>query len=317
MTSSDAALPAITPQIAAVAAVMDEIDQCRNPIPCALCRQRMQSILDIGAAAERAKITPDGDVVTDKAIEAGTKAFRKLALEVPCREDRDFAVAVLEAAVPWLAFTAGGLAGDVLRERGERIAELEAAVRGGRAEQDAMHADLGDLLRAVGMFDGARPESPHEVMLQAVDVARRDHARVAELDAELAKANKRIAELEHQAEAVSDRPATASLPAGECLVIRHGDKITIDQADPVILISAELLAGLADAVAPITIDPGDHNSGRIKEGGGVGVLVTMTGVNRTVSYRLTRWHPEVLAYAAVLVGSTATADPLTESAGSE
>jgi hypothetical protein len=46
-------MTAMTPQIGAVAAVMDEIDQCRNPMPCDLCRQRMQSILDIGATAER------------------------------------------------------------------------------------------------------------------------------------------------------------------------------------------------------------------------------------------------------------------------
>lgn len=46
----------LTPQIAAVAAVMDEIDQCRNPMPCELCRQRMQSVLDMGAAAERGRI---------------------------------------------------------------------------------------------------------------------------------------------------------------------------------------------------------------------------------------------------------------------
>jgi hypothetical protein len=43
----------VSPAIAAVAAVMDEIDQCRNPMPCELCRQRMQSVLDMGAAAER------------------------------------------------------------------------------------------------------------------------------------------------------------------------------------------------------------------------------------------------------------------------
>lgn len=46
----------LTPQIAAVAAVMDEIDNCRNPLPCDLCRQRMQSILDMGATAERERI---------------------------------------------------------------------------------------------------------------------------------------------------------------------------------------------------------------------------------------------------------------------
>ena len=46
----------LSPAIAAVAAVMDEIDGCRNPMPCELCRQRMQSILDMGAAAERERI---------------------------------------------------------------------------------------------------------------------------------------------------------------------------------------------------------------------------------------------------------------------
>jgi hypothetical protein len=35
---------------------MDEIDRCRNPMPCELCRQRMQSILDMGAAAERERV---------------------------------------------------------------------------------------------------------------------------------------------------------------------------------------------------------------------------------------------------------------------
>lgn len=48
----------LSPAIAAVAAVMDEIGQCRNPMPCELCRQRMQSILDMGAAAERERLRP-------------------------------------------------------------------------------------------------------------------------------------------------------------------------------------------------------------------------------------------------------------------
>ena len=58
-----------TPQIAAVAAVMDEIDQCRNPEPCELCQQRMQSILDMGAAAERGRILiPDETLHADGSI---------------------------------------------------------------------------------------------------------------------------------------------------------------------------------------------------------------------------------------------------------
>lgn len=46
----------LTREIAAVASVMDQIDNCRQPIPCDLCRQRMQSILDVGAKAERERI---------------------------------------------------------------------------------------------------------------------------------------------------------------------------------------------------------------------------------------------------------------------
>lgn len=35
-------------------------------------------------------------------------------------------------------------------------------------EREQMLDDLGSLLRAVGLFDGARPQSPHEVMLEAI-----------------------------------------------------------------------------------------------------------------------------------------------------
>jgi hypothetical protein len=36
-----------------------------------------------------------------------------------------------------------------------------------------MQDDLAELLRALGMFDGARPVSPHAVMLEAIEAVRR------------------------------------------------------------------------------------------------------------------------------------------------
>lgn len=50
-----------------------------------------------------------------------------------------------------------------------RAAEVSARV----AEQESVHADLALLLRTLGMFDGARPESSHEVMLEAIAEAGR------------------------------------------------------------------------------------------------------------------------------------------------
>ena len=37
-----------------------------------------------------------------------------------------------------------------------------------RRLQDLMLADLADLLRAVGMFDGAQPKTPHNLMQEAI-----------------------------------------------------------------------------------------------------------------------------------------------------
>lgn len=48
-----------------------------------------------------------------------------------------------------------------------------------RDERDLIHEDLRGLLRALGMFDGARPESPHEVMQQAIAKAARLRAAVS------------------------------------------------------------------------------------------------------------------------------------------
>lgn len=40
-------------------------------------------------------------------------------------------------------------------------------------ERQVMQDDLAELLRALGMFDGARPASPHAVMLEAIEAVRR------------------------------------------------------------------------------------------------------------------------------------------------
>lgn len=40
-------------------------------------------------------------------------------------------------------------------------------------EREAVLEDLRALLRAVGMFDGARPESAHELMARATDRAEK------------------------------------------------------------------------------------------------------------------------------------------------
>jgi hypothetical protein len=39
--------------------------------------------------------------------------------------------------------------------------------------------DLRDLLRALGMFDGARPQSPHEVMREAIAKVEEIRRRLA------------------------------------------------------------------------------------------------------------------------------------------
>jgi len=51
-------------------------------------------------------------------------------------------------------------------------AEIRAKLDRAAQTNSLMQDDLGDLLRALGMFDGARPQSPHEVMRDAIDVAR-------------------------------------------------------------------------------------------------------------------------------------------------
>jgi hypothetical protein len=41
------------------------------------------------------------------------------------------------------------------------------------AEQQLMNADLRDLLDALGLHSGARPQSPHEVMREAIEEVRK------------------------------------------------------------------------------------------------------------------------------------------------
>lgn len=72
---------------------------------------------------------------------------------------------------------------------------LAAEVSAHRAEQDAVHADLSQLLRVLGMGDHARPQSSHEVMLDAInEVGRirlaleRAEVLVAERDRQWAEA---------------------------------------------------------------------------------------------------------------------------------
>jgi hypothetical protein len=120
---------------------MDEIDQCRNPMPCELCRQRMQSILDMGAAAER--------------------------------------------------------------ERG--IADH-------RAEQDAVHADLSQLLRVLGLGDHARPQSPHEVMLDAINEAGRLRQSAEAIRAGERERIRHLA-MKHEAQYLIDRGGYADFAA--------------------------------------------------------------------------------------------------------
>jgi hypothetical protein len=47
------------------------------------------------------------------------------------------------------------------------------------AEQHAVHEDLAQLLRILGLGDHARPQSPHEVMLDAINEAGRLRAALA------------------------------------------------------------------------------------------------------------------------------------------
>jgi hypothetical protein len=102
-------------------------------------------------------------------------------------------------------------------------------------------------------------------------------------------------------------PPPADLPHGECICTRvDGGNIRVDQADPRVLISGELL----DAVARFG-DSG-HRAGnwlalnaRLDTTGCmpppwratyVGAVLRIEGVNRTVIYRITEYVPSVHGY---------------------
>lgn len=90
-------------------------------------------------------------------------------------------------------------------------------------------------------------------------------------------------------------PYPGGLPDGECILTRLEDgRLHIDQADPRIMISAELVDQVMighhphvalDWTGPVQLGP-------------VGALLKIAGVNRQVLYRLTEWIPAVRGYIA-------------------
>ena len=70
-----------------------------------------------------------------------------------------------------------------------RVAELERHHAAHIAERELMLADVGQLLDATGLGDHARPEPPHQVMLEAIEAARRHREHADQLDAEMARIN--------------------------------------------------------------------------------------------------------------------------------
>jgi|HubBroStandDraft_6_1064221.scaffolds.fasta_scaffold00062_35 hypothetical protein len=114
--------------------------------------------------------------------------------------------------------------------------------------------------------------------------------------------------------AVTDgMPPPADLPRGECLLTRFDDgRVRIDQADPRILISGELLDTIADAPHDVfvvgtgggayVVAPG--RSARLDTTacqaahGYAGAVLHIHGVNRTVIYRIGEYVPRVHAYIA-------------------
>lgn len=71
---------------------------------------------------------------------------------------------------------------------------LAAGVAAHRAEQDAVHADLSQLLRVLGMGDHARPQSSHEVMLEAISEAGRIRLALERAEVLLAERDRQWAE---------------------------------------------------------------------------------------------------------------------------
>lgn len=80
------------------------------------------------------------------------------------------------------------------------------------------------------------------------------------------------------------------LPRGDCVFTRLADGgLLIDQADPRILISEQLLESIArHAPTQVCVESDD---GKV-----IGSLLTIRGVNREVVYRITAYLPRVRGY---------------------
>ena len=91
------------------------------------------------------------------------------------------------------------------------------------------------------------------------------------------------------------------LPRGECICTRLDDgSIRIDQADPRILISEELLdstIGIPNRYLPLPNVQVDL-TGCSPRDGCVGAILKINGVNRTVIYRIAEFVPRIHAYIA-------------------
>jgi len=103
-------------------------------------------------------------------------------------------------------------------------------------------------------------------------------------------------------------PPPPDLPRGECILTRLDDgTIRIDQADPRILISAELLNAIALGSAIVDgtealalnaiLDTTDCCDCMMQDDYTKAVL-KISGVNRTVIYRITEYVPAIHGYIA-------------------
>ncbi|SRR6266566_2387945 len=109
--------------------------------------------------------------------------------------------------------------------------------------------------------------------------------------------------------AVTDgMPPPADLPRGECICTRLDDgTIRIDQADPRILISGELLDAIArhgviaDGTEALALNAWLDTTGCMPPPWRAtyrGAVLKICGVNRTVIYRIGEYVPRVDGYAA-------------------
>lgn len=90
------------------------------------------------------------------------------------------------------------------------------------------------------------------------------------------------------------RTPPADLPRGECIVTRLDDgSIRIDQADPRVLISAELLNEIADGSGRPHAWLDLRVSGMFHL---VGAVLHINAVNQQVVYRITEYVPSVHGY---------------------